>query len=438
MGQFKPMIKMETTEPSVELKLKKGGHVSMKKKSEHGHKSMEHHFDGGIAGAIVPRGVTPAMTGVAPKKPAMAMRRRAMSAMPTSMPTPVMKKGGEMESPKEHKAEMKKMGKIEKELKHHESMKAGKAHKGLKAGGEASAKKMDKFETMTTIEGNEKPYEKTKMHQAKKDKVHGTGAVREGNAGGYKKGGKVHHKATGGAIPSDTDKKADKGRIVMGGTIEGNERDYAKTQVHQAKRDTAHGTGGVKMSNAGGYKRGGKTRAYNVGGAIEGNEMEYAIGNVRGTPKGKTNTTTGEVKESNAGGYKKGGALKKHFATGGSVNRTGHAVVMPQANKPASRAVHINELSGTFKRGGKVHKHAEGGSSTEDLSKGAYDKTLQGVYNEDMDMAKYLRNIPSRIYQGVKNLTGMGEIKPAGSVTKSKESVTVTPAKKRGGSVKHC
>ena len=27
MGQFKPMVKMETTEPSVELKLKSGGEV---------------------------------------------------------------------------------------------------------------------------------------------------------------------------------------------------------------------------------------------------------------------------------------------------------------------------------------------------------------------------------------------------------------------------
>ena len=29
MGQFKPMVKMETTEPSVELKLKIGGAVMM-------------------------------------------------------------------------------------------------------------------------------------------------------------------------------------------------------------------------------------------------------------------------------------------------------------------------------------------------------------------------------------------------------------------------
>jgi hypothetical protein len=308
-------------------------------------------------------------------------------------------------------------------------------------------KKLDQFETKTTIEHDEKPYVETKMHEAKKDRAHGTGAVREGNAGGYKKGGKVHHKATGGAIPSDTDKKADKGRKVMGGTIEGNEHDYENTQMHEAKRDTAHGTGGVRMSNAGGFKHGGKAhhkRHYNVGGAIEGNEMEYAIGNVRGTPKGKTNTKTGEVKESNAGGFKKGGALKKHFAMGGSVNNTGRAMAMPQGQKPASKPVHINELSGTFKKGGKVMKFSgEEGSAVrkpvvDDLSKGAYDKTLQGVYNEDMDMAKYMRNIPHRIYQGVKDLTGMGEIKPAGSVTKTKESVTVAPPqKKRGGSVKH-
>ena len=388
---------METTEPSVELKLKKGGHVSMKKKSEHGHKMM----DGGMAGPMMARGMPPAMMAMAPKKPPMAMRRRAM----TAMPTPVMKKGGEMESPKEHKAEMKEMGKIEKELKHHESMKASKAHKGLKSGGQASGEMIDADETKTTIKGNLKPYEKTKMNTSKKDSAHGTGSVKEGNGGGYKKGGSINSETSSG--------------------------DYDTTLVHQAKPDNANGTGGVRMSNAGGFKKGGKAKY-----AMGGNVNKYAVDNVVRTPKGVTNTTTGAVKESNGGGYKKGGALKKHFATGGSVNNSGHAVVMPQANKPASKPVHINQLSGTFKKGGKVHKYADGGAPKEDLSKGAYDKTLQGVYNEDMDTAKYIRSIPSKIYQGAKNLMGMNEAKPAGSVTKSKESVTVTPAKKRGGSIK--
>ena len=52
---------------------------------------------------------------------------------------------------------------------------------------------------------------------------------------------------------------------------------------------------------------------------------------------------------------------------------------------------------------------------------------------EDMDMAKTIRNIPSKLYQGAKSLMGMTP-KPAGSVTKTEKSVTVSPAsKKRGG-----
>ena len=398
MGQFKPMVKMETTEPSVELKLKKGGHVSMKKKSEHGHKMM----DGGMAGPMMARGMPPAMMAMAPKKPAMAMRRRAM----TAMPTPLMKKGGEMESPKAHKAEMAEMGKIEKELKHHESMKASKAHKGLKSGGQASGEMIDADETKTTIKNSVKPFAKTEMRTSKKDSAHGTGSVKEGNGGGYKKGGSINSETSSG--------------------------DYVNTKVDQAKPDNARGpTGGVRMSNAGGFKKGGKAK-YNTGGGVE----KYAVDNVVGTPKGVTNTTTGAVKESNGGGYKKGGALKKHFATGGSVNNSGHAVVMPQANKPASKATEINMLSGVFKKGGKVKKYQEGGAPKGDLSKGAFDKTLQGVYNEDMDMAKYIRDIPSKIYQGAKS---MFTPSTAGSVTKSKESVTVSPPqKKRGGSVKTC
>ena len=41
MGQFKPMVKMETTEPSVILKLKKGGHVAPLHKDADGHTNMK-------------------------------------------------------------------------------------------------------------------------------------------------------------------------------------------------------------------------------------------------------------------------------------------------------------------------------------------------------------------------------------------------------------
>jgi len=55
----------------------------------------------------------------------------------------------------------------------------------------------------------------------------------------------------------------------------------------------------------------------------------------------------------NAGGFKKGGSAKKAYAAGGTVN-SGKPVAMPQGAKKPSQPVRINQLSGTFKKGGKV------------------------------------------------------------------------------------
>jgi hypothetical protein len=72
------------------------------------------------------------------------------------------------------------------------------------------------------------------------------------------------------------------------------------------------------------------------------------------------------------------------------------------------------------------------GGSTVDASKGAYDKSI-GPSEEDMDMAKAIRSVPRKLFEGAKSMMGMTP-KPAGSVTKTEKSVTVTPAgKKRGG-----
>ena len=134
MGQFKPMVKMMTTEPTVELKLKKGGHVNMKKggKAEAGHKKMAM---GG--GALDMMSGTPALVGRpavnapvrAPMKPSMASRRKSMMAKkpmmaPSESSMSPMKKGGKAEGGESkgmHKAEMSKMKGLEKELKSHES-----------------------------------------------------------------------------------------------------------------------------------------------------------------------------------------------------------------------------------------------------------------------------------------------------------------------------
>jgi hypothetical protein len=70
-------------------------------------------------------------------------------------------------------------------------------------------------------------------------------------------------------------------------------------------------------------------------------------------------------------GYKKGGASKKvadggmkgtpavgkaaqKYATGGSVNDSGKPEKMPQGHKPPSPMVRMTQLTGTFKKGGRV------------------------------------------------------------------------------------
>ena len=382
MGQFKPMVKMMTTEPTVELKLKKGGSV---KKAMGG--MMGAPMDASMASSMPARG---GMMPVArPKRPSMAARRAAMMGMKGMGG---MKEGGESKGM--HKAEMSKMKGLEKELKSHESKPASKGHKGLATGGIAKSTKPGGYATGGVVNGQ----------------------------GGYKKGGAI---AKDGIINTEG----------QGGKYRDTKMDTAKPNHNSAP------TGDVKLGNGGGYKKGGKIKGMMGGGMMD---------------------------DGMSSGYKKGGASKKHYATGGAVNDSGRAVAYP-AKKP-SAPVSNDRQSGTFKRGGSVTpaqkkeqsafkaenatamkqakaqsnlKYQDGGKVT-DLSKGAYDKSI-GPSESDMDMAKTIRNIPSKLYEGAKSLlTGMGapskkeqEIaNKAGSVTKTEKSVTVTPAKKRGGSVK--
>ena len=350
MGQFKPMVKMETTEPSVILKLKKGGHVAMKSKGENGHAPMKK-MDGGAMSAMAG---TPALIGRpalnapvrAPKRPSMAARRMAMMAaqrprMAAPAAMPMMKKGGKAEGGDMDKAQDKAM--IKKAFKQHDMQE----HKGGKG---------------------------TKLALKKGGKM-ATGGVALGNAGGFK-------------------------------------------------------TGGVALGNAGGFKTGGVTMG-------------------------------------NAGGYKAGGKTsKKAFAAGGTVN-SGKPVAMPQGAKKPSSPVSINELSGTFKKGGKVTpaegnlmkafskenapamksakaqsndvyskypKMQKGGSPTPDES--FFDKNKVDPKSASDKASRELEEAMNPLSM-VKELAGKAKnyfMPKADSVTKTKESVTVTPAnKKRGG-----
>ena len=252
MGQFKPMVKMTTTEPSVELKLKKGGSVKMKVKEHDGHKMM----DGGVPPAMPPRGPMGALAGAAPKKPSLAMRRKAMRAMPAAAaPAGPVGMAGRM---------MKKGGSCEEKLKAHADKPASKAHKGLKTGGVAMGQAGFKKGGVIGVAASKKGasgYANTKMHEAHRDTKGGsTGSVKMGKPAGYKKGGECY--AEGGKV---------KGMGV--------ENNVSTTPAGETNTKT----GGVRMGNAGGFKKGGATKKAADGGkkggsSVKASARKYADG----------------------------------------------------------------------------------------------------------------------------------------------------------------
>lgn len=200
MGQFKPMVKMETTEPSVILKLKKGGTVKHMPKMEadsagSGHKKMA----GGGLMAMMGKSMPPE-AAPAPAKPSMAMRRKAMMPkvpkmakappMASKMPSAIMKKGGHAES-KEMGADLAQdKAMIKKAMKQHDAQEH-KGDKGTKL----------KLKTGGVSESNGGGYKTGGV--VKGQGGFATGGVAESNGGGYKKGGAAKkHFAAGGKVDS--------------------------------------------------------------------------------------------------------------------------------------------------------------------------------------------------------------------------------------------
>jgi hypothetical protein len=262
-------------------------------------------------------------------------------------------------------------------------------------------------------EGGDAALEKhAAMPASKAHKGLKTGGVAMGQ-GGFKKGGAIYKD---GIIPEKVSEKGAKS--------------YAKTKMVTAEGEhhTPKKTGEVVMGKPGGFKHGGKAMKYAKGGGVEGN--------VSTSKPGVTNTKTGEVKLGNAGGYKKGGAPKKAYATGGSVNDSGRPVAYPK--KPVSQSVKNNLQSGTFKKGGGV-KMKDGGLS-EAMRKGAEMGGLGAVSDFEREMLEEVPAAMAKSFKGMGAITDKErELLKKGaprSVTKTEKSVTVTPAKKRGGSVK--
>jgi hypothetical protein len=274
MGSFKPMVKMMTTEPSIELKLKKGGHVAMPKMKakDHGtdHKKMA---DGGMSGVLSRVGLPPGpVGGAAPAAPSMAMRRKAMM-----MGRKKMKDGGDT--------------KLEK----HASMPASKAHKGLKTGGVAMGqggyKNGGSVIPVSASKRGAEGYAETMMHTAKPDRSPAkTGDVKMGNAGGYKKGGLAGYAKGGGVEGNVSGTPAGVSNTKTGEVRKGNAGGYKKGGALKkfAKGGSVNDSGKAeKMPQkspptpvsinrlSGTYRNGGKVKKYEGGGAVSDNEMSY-------------------------------------------------------------------------------------------------------------------------------------------------------------------
>jgi hypothetical protein len=344
MGQFKPMVKMMTTEPTVELKLKKGGsaHKKMKHGGDADHKPMQSKMNGGIMGAL--SGATPVISGTTaapvarmPARPSMASRRKAMMAK-APMGRRVMKSGGD----------------VEKELKAHASKPASKAHAGLNKGGACykDGGKVEATKGVIPVSASKKGAEKYVSNISTAEyttKTSGkTGDVKYGNGGGYK----------------------------TGGVVLGNGGGYKKG-------GKACATGGVALGNAGGYKKGGASKkAYANGGSVndEGKAVSMPQGNKKpSTPvsisklsgtfkKGGTvaeKKLQGFFKEENATAMKQAKAklLDKYSpyqkAGGGQVSDTEYEAVM-KAEKAGKKTMIDKPVKGTGATSNKERKYPSG------------------------------------------------------------------------------
>jgi hypothetical protein len=353
MGQFKPMVKMMTTEPTVELKLKKGGsaHKKMKHGGDADHKPMQSKMNGGIMGALsgatpVIRGTTAAPVARMPARPSMASRRKAMMAKAPTMPKRMMAKDG-------GKA-CKDGGDVEKELKAHASKPASKAHAGLNKGGACykDGGKVEATKGVIPVSASKKGAEKYVSNISTAEyttKTSGkTGDVKYGNGGGYK----------------------------TGGVVLGNGGGYKKG-------GKACATGGVALGNAGGYKKGGASKkAYANGGSV--NDEGKAISMPQGNKKPSTPVSISKL----SGTFKKGGTVaekklqgffNKENATamkeskaklldkyspyqkagGGQVSDTEYEAVM-KAEKAGKKTMIDKPLKGTGATSNKERKYSSG------------------------------------------------------------------------------
>ena len=318
--------KEATTEPTADETgggMKRGGHAHKK------HMAM---------------GGNPMMAGMPMRRPMMA--------------TPALmrkKHGGEVESKAEQHREDARMSKIEKELKHHEGMKAKKAHHGLKMGGKAS-------EAADNTPGGLLGGIMAQKHDSKRD----TGGVR---TPGYKHGGKAHHIS---GHPEGTHKhhmamaKHHKAKHAEGGSAHHH-------KMHEHHKHLAKMCKGGEMMHKADGGLAAKGDRFQTEGTLRPKVNVQDKVNTAQKNKEHVTTKTGRVRDTVAGekdgGYKHGGHAHKkhHYAKGGTVSeKVADRFVNSMADGVKSRYNDKKKASGDlelskFKKGGHVKHHAHGG-----------------------------------------------------------------------------
>ncbi len=371
MGQFKPMVKMMTTEPSVELKLKNGGAVAMKKGgSTTKAKKMADGGMGGLGAAGAMAGQAPMVGRPAmanpirtPAKPTMASRRKAMMAKPA------MKEGGETKSM--HKAEMSKMSGLEKELKSHESKPASKAHKGLKTGGVVDGQGGYKDGGIIKSTSG-----KTIMHTAKPDHSPAkTGGVKMGNGGGYK-------------------------------------------------------TGGVAKANGGGYKKGGYAKKFADGGSVQadGRAVKMPQGQKKPSQPVSISRLSGTFKTGGSVTPAEGRLQKIHKSENATAMKQAKMKLTDKYSKYQGKKM----ADGGDPMHGSA-RESEGYKKFYENEKAENEADRKAAMDALMHPVETMKSLPGKIREGFnalkKGMSGQGAV----TTTEREVSRTVSPGKKRGG-----
>lgn len=461
MGQFKPMVKMMTTEPTVELKLKKGGAVFKK-----GGK-VKKYDDGGTVettantatGTTGTTGTTGSTTGTATGgttntsssgvtgKPDMVARRAAMKAtqqkarMAAQAAHEKEKMADRAAREKEHMAR-----RAASQAEQNEKMKArGRTMPTTSSSSAAAGSSNASSGTSNTGAKMKKggkvhddaAQDRAMIKKALAGKKFKTGGVVNGQ-GGYKTGGVIKGQGgykTGGVI------KGQGGYADGGDVLESSIGDYL-TPLPPVIRDPGYGTGRLSV------RRGKQPIMYPGKGGGKGN-----MGNPRrplpvpyDVPVTTRTPTVGSTLPPEA--YMAKGGKAKKPVDGQRVQDDGRPVKMPQGSKRPMPPVSITALSGTYKKGGDVkRKYGKGGDVTEDEAKHAsaaesqgYKKYYEDERRENEETRRQFMNALSHPFETLQKLPkklaeGFDAIRGKGSVTKTEreKSVTVTPGKKRGG-----